>query len=127
MKMFPSPKKQSSSTTGKSKDKTSFFEAVFEVARKIPKGRVSTYGAIAEATGLRITPRMVGWAMHAAGSAKPKVPAHRVVNRLGELSGKDHFEQPGLMQALLEAEGLTVKDGKIQQFKKFYWDPNEHK
>src|SRR6476619_7273680 len=82
-----------------------FFELVYEVARQIPKGRVTSYGAIAACLGTRLSARMVGWAMNAAGSAKPKVPAHRVVNRNGMLSGKHHFNPPSKMEALLKKEG----------------------
>jgi len=91
--------------------------------RLIPKGRVTSYGALAEASGLRITARMVGWAMYAASTAKPPIPAHRVVNSSGVLSGKDHFETPTLMQELLEQEGIIIKKDKIQDFKTVFWDP----
>ena len=79
----------------------SFFENVYEVVRQIPKGRVTSYGAIANYLGTKLSARMVGWAMNAAHSAKPKVPAHRVVNRNGMLSGKAHFTTPTLMEELL--------------------------
>jgi methylated-DNA-protein-cysteine methyltransferase-like protein len=105
----------------------SFFSRVYELVRQVPKGRVTTYGAIAEASGLKLTARMVGWAMYAAGSAKPKVPAHRVVNSKGILSGKDHFSTPTLMEELLAQEGITVKGDKIEQFKTLFWDPAEGK
>src|SRR5688572_5835900 len=87
-----------------------FFEQVYDVVRQIPKGRVTSYGAIAAALGTRKSARMVGWAMNSAHSIKPKVPAHRVVNRQGLLTGKMHFATPEAMQELLEAEGIPVKD-----------------
>ncbi|HLK30872.1 MAG TPA: MGMT family protein [Puia sp.] len=100
-----------------------FFELVFQVARQIPKGRVTSYGAIAACLGTRLSARMVGWAMNGAGSAKPKVPAHRVVNRVGLLSGRHHFSPPEKMQQLLEKEGVKVKDDKVVDFEKRFWDP----
>ncbi len=102
---------------------TSFFEQVFEVARQIPKGRVTSYGAIAACLGARSSSRMVGWAMFLADKAKPKIPAHRVVNSLGILSGKHHFKPPARMQQLLEKEGVKVKNDKVVDFKKLFWDP----
>jgi len=104
------------------KDAT-FFELVFEVARQIPKGRVTSYGAIAACLGTRLSARMVGWAMHAAGSAKLKVPAHRVVNSKGLLTGKHHFSPPSRMQELLEKEGVKVKNDAVVDFKNLFWDP----
>jgi methylated-DNA-protein-cysteine methyltransferase related protein len=100
-----------------------FFVKVYEVVRKIPRGKVSTYGAIAEMTGLKASARMVGWAMNAAHTAKPKVPAHRVVNRNGMLTGKHHFTTPTLMQELLENEGIEIKEDVIVNFKKHLWQP----
>src|SRR5947207_12595921 len=88
----------------------SFFELVFEVARQIPKGRVTSYGAIATCLGTKMSARMVGWAMNGAGKVRPKVPAHRVVNRNGMLSGKAHFSTPDQMEMLLKKEGIKVKD-----------------
>jgi methylated-DNA-protein-cysteine methyltransferase-like protein len=105
------------------KKEANFFELVYEVARQIPKGRVSSYGAIANCLGTRLSARMVGWAMNGAGTAKPKVPAHRVVNRNGMLSGRHHFETPTKMQELLEKEGIKVKDDTVTDFKKIFWDP----
>ncbi len=102
----------------------SFFENVWEVVRKIPKGRVSTYGAIANYLGAKSSARMVGWAMNASFSVKPKVPAQRVVNRNGMLSGKVHFATPTLMEELLLKEGITVENEIIVDFKKIFWDPN---
>lgn len=102
-----------------------FFELVFEVARQIPKGRVTSYGAIAACLGTRSSARMVGWAMNGAGRIRPKVPAHRVVNRLGILSGKHHFSPPGLMEKLLKKESIKVKNDQVVDFKKLFWDPVE--
>ena len=100
-----------------------FFEQVFEVARQIPKGRVTSYGAIAASLGAKSSSRLVGWAMNLAGSAKPRVPAHRVVNRNGMLSGKHHFATPTQMQELLEKEGVKVKNDTVVEFNKLFWDP----
>ena len=107
--------------SGKSEE--SFFELVFEVVRQIPKGRVTSYGAIAAALGTKLSSRMVGWAMNGAHRVHPPVPAHRVVNRLGLLTGKHHFESPTDMQEKLEAEGIKVKDDKIVDFKQHFWEP----
>jgi methylated-DNA-protein-cysteine methyltransferase-like protein len=101
----------------------SFFEEVYAVVRLIPKGRVTSYGAIAKFLGTGKSARMVGWAMNAAHMVKPKVPAHRVVNRNGMLSGKMHFATPTLMQELLEKEKIIVKKDTIQDFDKLFWDP----
>ncbi len=101
----------------------SFFTEVYKVVRKIPKGKVSTYGAIAEACGTRLSARMVGWAMNAAHTVTPPVPAHRVVNRNGLLSGKHHFGSPTLMEDLLKSEGIKVKDDQIIDFEKHLWIP----
>ena len=92
----------------------SFFEQVYAVARLVPKGRVTSYGAIGKYLGTAKSARMVGWAMNGAHNVKPKVPAHRVVNRTGLLSGKHHFGSPGRMQELLEKEGIRVKNDKVQ-------------
>ena len=100
-----------------------FFELVFEIARQIPKGRVTSYGAIANCLGTRSSARMVGWAMNGSGRVRPKVPAHRVVNRNGLLSGKHHFSPPGLMEKLLKREGIKVKNDQVVDFKKLFWDP----
>ena len=101
----------------------SFFELVYEVARQIPKGKVTSYGAIAACLGTKSSARMVGWAMNGAGRVKPKVPAHRVVNRIGMLSGKHHFSPPGSMERSLKKEGIKVKNDKIIDFEKHFWDP----
>jgi len=101
----------------------SFFEKVYDVVRLIPYGRVSSYGAIAEYLGSKGSARMVGWAMNASHSAKENVPAHRVVNRKGLLTGKQHFGTPTIMQQLLESEGIRVVDDQIKEFEKIFWDP----
>jgi methylated-DNA-protein-cysteine methyltransferase related protein len=100
-----------------------FFRLVYQVVRLIPKGRVTNYGAIAKYLGVSRSARVVGWAMNGAHSQK-KVPAHRVVNRNGELTGKHHFKTPFLMQELLEKEGIKVVNDKIKDFDKYYWDPS---
>jgi methylated-DNA-protein-cysteine methyltransferase-like protein len=103
-------------------DKDNFFERVYDVVRLIPHGRVTSYGAIAKFLGAARSARMVGWAMNACGG-RDDVPAHRVVNRVGLLSGKHHFEGTNLMQQLLESEGVKVKENKIVKFEKYFWDP----
>ena len=102
----------------------SFFENVWDVARLIPKGRVTSYGAIARYLGTGKSARMVGWAMNAVDKVTPKVPAHRVVNSQGLLSGKHHFETPTTMEELLAKEKILVKDNQVVDFKKHFWDPN---
>jgi methylated-DNA-protein-cysteine methyltransferase related protein len=102
-----------------------FFDSVYQVVRLIPKGRVTSYGAIAKYLGSAGSARIVGYAMNAAHTQKPKVPAHRVVNRNGELTGKHHFSSPYEMQELLGKEKIKVVNDKIVDFKKLYWDPSE--
>lgn len=104
----------------------SFFQMVYAVAREVPPGRVTSYGAIARYLGAAGSARMVGWAMNQAHTQVPKVPAHRVVNRNGLLTGKHHFAYPEQMQELLEKEGVKVKDDQILDFGEIYWDPFEH-
>jgi methylated-DNA-protein-cysteine methyltransferase related protein len=101
----------------------SFFTDVYDVVRQIPKGRVTSYGAIANYLGTKLSARMVGWAMNAAHSAKPKVPAQRVVNRNGMLTGKFHFDTPTKMEELLKKDGVTVKKDTVVDFKTRFWDP----
>lgn len=101
----------------------SFFEQVFEVVRLIPSGRVTSYGAIAKFLGTGGSSRMVGWAMNQSHSLSEFVPAHRVVNRMGMLSGKAHFGSPTEMQMRLEAEGIEVKNDQILNFETVFWDP----
>jgi methylated-DNA-protein-cysteine methyltransferase related protein len=100
-----------------------FFTDVWEVARLIPKGRVTSYGAIAKYLGTKMSARMVGWAMNGASKVKPVVPAHRVVNRNGMLSGKMHFPTPTAMQERLEKEKIKVKNDVVVEFEKLFWDP----
>lgn len=100
-----------------------FFDQVFQVVRLIPRGRVTSYGAIASYLGAKGSSRLVGYAMHSAGSQKPKVPAHRVVNRNGQLTGKHHFATPVAMQELLEKEKIKVENDTVVDFKKKFWDP----
>lgn len=98
-----------------------FFERVYAVAKQIPYGRVTSYGSIARALGSGRSARMVGWAMNASHNM-PEIPAHRVVNRVGLLTGKHHFGGSTLMQQLLENEGITVVDNQIQHFEKVFWE-----
>ena len=102
-----------------------FFEKVYDVARLIPYGRVTSYGAIATYLGAARSARMVGWAMNNSSSQKEEVPAHRVVNRKGLLTGKHHFDGTNLMQQLLENEGVEVIDSQIQNLEKVFWNPLE--
>lgn len=102
----------------------SFFENVYEVVKLIPYGRVTSYGAIAAFLGSRGSARMVGWAMNASHAYPEPVPAHRVVNRNGLLTGKHHFGNQELMQQLLEQEGAVIENDKILNFKELFWDPS---
>lgn len=102
--------------------KNNFFEDVYQVVCLIPRGRVSTYGAIAGYLGSKMSARMVGWAMNAAHT-RPEVPAHRVVNRNGMLTGKHHFGSPTAMQEALEAEGVRVVDDCVVDFPTVFWNP----
>ncbi|MBZ9728121.1 MGMT family protein [Salegentibacter sp. JZCK2] len=99
-----------------------FFERVYEVARQIPKGKVTSYGAIAKSVGAAKSARMVGYAMNSAKDLED-VPAHRVVNRNGLLTGKSHFGDHSAMEQMLASEGIKVKDNKVQDFEKHFWDP----
>ncbi len=108
--------------TGKAKE-YSFFDDVYDVVRQIPKGRVTSYGAIAAYLGTKLSARMVGWAMNGAHNVKPKVPAQRVVNRNGMLTGKAHFETPTHMEELLKKDGVAVKNDTVVDFAKRFWDP----
>lgn len=107
-------------------DPTHFFEKVYAVVRQIPVGRVTSYGAIARAIGAPQSARMVGWAMNASHT-HADVPAHRVVNRIGLLTGKHHFHGTSLMQQLLENEGIVVKNNQVQDFSDVFWDPQSPK
>lgn len=122
---MPAKKEKLAVVNPSGKKEANFFELVFEVARQIPRGRATSYGAIAKCLGTGMSARMVGWAMNGAHTAKPKIPAHRVVNRNGMLSGKHHFATPHTMQQLLEKEGIKVKNDTITDFKKIFWDPSE--
>lgn len=100
-----------------------FFDQVYQVVALIPEGKVTNYGAIAKYLGSPRGARMVGWAMNACHQHHPDLPAHRVVNRQGLLTGKNHFSTPTIMQEKLEKEGVSIKEDKIQEFKKVFWDP----
>lgn len=104
-------------------DPADFFDRVYAVTKRIPSGRVTTYGAIAAFLGSPQAARTVGWAMNASHLQPVFVPAHRVVNRQGLLTGKHHFRYPSLMQELLESEGISVINDQIRDFKKIFWDP----
>ena len=104
------------------KENDNFFERVYQVARLIPFGRVTSYGAIAKYLGAARSARMVGWAMNGSGKYED-VPAHRVVNKKGLLTGKHHFQGTNLMQQLLENEGIVVIENQIQDLEKIFWDP----
>lgn len=130
-----SPKKKNKPTTTSSrgvklkqldpsgKKSVSFFEQVYDLVEQIPKGRVTTYGAIARSLGSGLSARMVGWALNGSFLSDRNIPAQRVVNRNGQLSGKGHFPTPTRMQELLEKEGITVLNDTIQDFSKVFWDP----
>jgi len=120
---LPSKKLISKKDLPSIKKENSFFEDVYDVVRQIPKGRVTSYGAIAAYLGTKMSARMVGWAMNASFQITPKVPAHRVVNRNGMLSGKAHFGTPTLMQELLEKEKIKIENDSIIDFEKKFWDP----
>jgi methylated-DNA-protein-cysteine methyltransferase related protein len=115
------------SSKSRLKSNTSFFEKVYAVARKIPYGRVTSYGAIAKFLGAARSARMVGWAMNNSFHANPPVPAHRVLNRNGMLTGKHHFGSPTMMQQLLENEGIRVEDDCVVDWEKVFWEPKRGK
>lgn len=106
------------------KDET-FFQKVYEVVKQIPPGRVTSYGSIAAYLGTRLSARMVGWAMNASHHSLEQIPAHRVVNRNGILTGKAHFGGAHIMQQLLESEGVKVENDKIVDFEQLFWDPSK--
>jgi methylated-DNA-protein-cysteine methyltransferase related protein len=114
-----------SSINPSGKKEESFFALVYDVVKQIPRGRVTSYGAIAACLGTKLSARMVGWAMNSAHDPSLKIPAHRVVNRNGMLTGKMHFGDPGEMQRRLEKENIKVVDDKVQDFKNVFWDPSE--
>jgi methylated-DNA-protein-cysteine methyltransferase-like protein len=103
------------------KNNDDIYDRIYDIVRSIPSGRVTTYGAIAEMIGLRSSARMVGWALNSA-AGRTDIPCHRVVNRLGELTGKMHFATPDLMRELLEAEGVVFIDESVDM-KKCFWRP----
>ena len=105
-------------------EKETFFEKVYNVVRQIPYGKVTSYGAIAEFLGTRGSARMVGWAMNASHRSTENIPAHRVVNRNGLLTGKHHFDGPNVMKQLLESEGIRVENDKIVRFEEHFWKPD---
>jgi methylated-DNA-protein-cysteine methyltransferase related protein len=107
------------------KNNDSFFDQVYQVVRLIPYGRVTNYGAIARYLGSAQSSRMVGWAMNACHSLPDYVPAHRVVNRNGLLTGKAHFGGSDTMQQLLESEGIEIENDQIVKFKELFWDPDK--
>ena len=100
-----------------------FFEQVYDIVKEIPFGRVTSYGAIAQALGTKKSSRMVGWAMNACHN-RPEIPAHRVVNRNGLLTGKMHFSTPTEMEERLLSEGIIIREDKIKDFQNIFWDPN---
>ncbi len=102
-----------------------FFKMVYEVVKLVPEGRVTSYGAIANYLGSKSSSRVVGYAMNASHKIKTKVPAHRVVNRIGLLSGKLHFETPFQMEELLMKEKIVIKNDKVIDFKNIFWDPQK--
>lgn len=104
-------------------DEQSFFQRVYVVVRKIPAGKVTTYGAIANYLGTSRSARMVGWALNKSSLVRPYIPAHRVVNRNGLLTGKIHFPNKKTMQELLEAEGISIKNNSLVNFTEHFWDP----
>jgi methylated-DNA-protein-cysteine methyltransferase-like protein len=104
-------------------NKDNIYDVIYQLVRAIPKGRVSSYGAIAAAIGMPSGARLVGYAMNHCRGVKPKVPAHRVLNRNGMLTGKHHFDTPTKMEELLKKEGIEVEDDRVINHKKLFWDP----
>jgi methylated-DNA-protein-cysteine methyltransferase-like protein len=109
----------------RNEDEVSFFDKVFKVVLRIPPGRVTSYGAIAEYLGTKGSARMVGWAMNSSHTKTSAIQAHRVVNRIGLLTGKHHFGGQKVMQQLLESEGIEVEDDKVVRFEDLFWDPKK--
>ena len=118
-------KKKSVAAIKRQKMPNNFFGDVYEVVKLIPRGRVTSYGAIGRYLGAKTSARMVGWAMNGADKINPTVPAHRVVNRVGLLSGKNHFKPPGKMEKLLKKEGILVRNDTVVNFKDKFWDPSK--
>jgi methylated-DNA-protein-cysteine methyltransferase-like protein len=106
-------------------DNDGFFTKVYDITRLIPYGRVTSYGAIARYLGTALSARMVGWALNQSHFSEDFIPAHRVVNRNGMLTGKHHFGGSKVMQELLESEGIQIKDDHVMEFKKVFWDPSK--
>lgn len=104
-------------------DRTHIYNAIYDLVRLVPVGRVTSYGAVAAAVGLKSGARMVGYALSLSGKELPEVPAHRVVNRNGQLSGRHHFNPPEKMQLMLEKEGVNVENDEVVSFKDLFWDP----
>jgi methylated-DNA-protein-cysteine methyltransferase-like protein len=121
----PPARDKLSSISPSGKKDESFFTLVYDVVKQIPRGRVTSYGAIAACLGTKLSARMVGWAMNSTHDPSLKLPAHRVVNRNGMLTGKMHFGDPDEMQRRLEKENIKIKDDKVVDFKKIFWDPSE--
>jgi methylated-DNA-protein-cysteine methyltransferase-like protein len=124
-KVVAKPTTKTPAKSPKSSLSYSFFENVYEVARLIPKGRVTSYGAIAKYLGTGRSARTVGYAMNNSAIQTPQVPAHRVLNRNGMLTGRHHFNPPELMQQLLEKEGIRIKNHTVLDFEKVFWDPQK--
>jgi len=103
--------------------KMNFFEKVIEIVKKIPEGKVTTYGAIADCLGIKSSARAVGWALNKSISSKEFIPAHRVVNRHGCLTGKRHFPHPEMMREMLESEGIKIENDRVVDFENFFWKP----
>ncbi|HXS36622.1 MAG TPA: MGMT family protein [Flavipsychrobacter sp.] len=104
-------------------NRENIYDVIYDIVRHVPKGRVTTYGAVAAAVGAKSGARMVGYAMNSCDKVKPRVPAHRVVNRIGMLSGKHHFNGLLSMQQLLEKEGIKIVDDRVVDFERLFWDP----
>lgn len=107
-------------------DQADFFRQVYEVVKQIPYGRVTSYGAIAEYLGSKGSARMVGWAMNGSHTMPENIPAHRVVNRAGMLTGKHHFGGADVMKQLLESEGILIEDDQVVNFKEKFWNPAQN-
>lgn len=114
-------KKKSSVRQG---DRDGFFDRVYDITCRIPRGRITSYGALARYLGTTRSARMVGWALNCSHSSERYIPAHRVVNRNGVLTGKQHFGNSSTMQQLLENEGFTVRDDTVLEFRERFWDPS---
>ena len=125
-KLAKNAPKKAAPKTPKPATSYTFFDNVYDVVRLIPKGRVTSYGAIAKYLGTGRSSRMVGYAMNGCGNIVPPVPAHRVLNRNGQLTGRHHFSPPELMQQLLEKEGVKIKNHQVVDLEKVFWNPVDH-